>query len=127
MHGTTANIRLGNLAHLDSTHYARGDAMALESVLESKCIHAGGKHADVISLSTIHAFCRASKTTEDIAAANGYSKLDSVINDFLDLNSQFFNDLRINTVAGLSHQCFARELQENTLVLIVRCHGHFLS
>jgi len=47
----------------------------LESVLESKCIHAGGKHTDVVSLSTIHAFCRASKTTEDIAAANGYSKL----------------------------------------------------
>ena len=117
MHGTTANIGLGNLAHLDSAHYTRGDAMALESVLESKCIHAGGKHTDVVSLSTIHAFCRASKTTEDIA----------VINDFLDLNSQLFNDLRINTVAGLSHQCFARELQENTLVLIVRCHGHFLS
>ena len=117
--GAATDIGLRNLAHLDGAHNARLDIVALESILKRKGVHAGGEHADVVGLGTVHAFCRTRHAAEDVAAADGDGQLDAVVDDLFDLDGELFDHLRVDAVAGVAHQGLAGELEQDALVLVV--------
>jgi len=121
--GAATNIGFGDLAHLDSRQHTRGNSRPFEGILQCKGVHAGGKHADIVRLAAVHALCRTRHASEDIAAAHGDRKLNSVVVNTLDFAGKLFYDLGIDAVAGIPHQGLAGQFQQNTMIFVILRHA----
>ena len=116
-HGTSANVWLGDLIHVNGRHHARWNACALKRVLEGEAVHCRREHADVVSGGAIHAGsgCRG-HATEDVPAADHDANLHTERSNRLHLLSDECDDFRINAVLKLPEECLPGELQQNSLI-----------
>ena len=113
----TSDVGLGHGLHLDGGHHAGEDAFALESVLQSERVHDRGKHADVVALGAVHALRRCSQTSEDVAAANHDGDLGTAVHYRFELLGEGLEDLGIDAVAGIPHERFTGELEQDAFVV----------
>ena len=113
------------ILHLDGRHDAREDALRLHRVLEGERVHDGGEHADVVGLGAVHAPCGGGEPAEDVPATDHDGDLHPIMRNVFDLTSEGIEDLRVDTVACVSHEGLAGELQQDALVPVCR-HGSSL-
>ena len=102
--GAATDVGLGDLLHLNGAHHTREDAVALESLLKRESVHDRSEHADVVCLGAVHAFGRGSEPPEDVASADHDRDFDAVGLHDADLLGKRVEDLRVDTVAGVSHE-----------------------
>ena len=121
-HGTTTDVGLAHLVHLDSAHNTAGRVVALDGVLQGECVHDGGEHADVVGLSAVHATGGTGDAAEDVAPAHDDADLDALLVKGLDIASESIGDGGVDAVLALPHQRLTGQLQKNALVLVVS-HG----
>ena len=62
-------------------------------------------------------------TTENIAATDDDGDLHTEVDDFTNLSGYTPDDIRIDTIALLTGQCFTAELEKYALVTGIVCHG----
>lgn len=115
--GTTTDVRLCHLAHLNGAHHAAFDFGPFEAVLQRERVHAGGQHADVIGLAAVHALGRTRHAAEDVSAAHGDGNLDAIIHDLLDLPRQVFDHLGIDAVSCIPISASPESLRSTRLYL----------
>ena len=104
---------LGHVLHGDRGLHAGVDALARQSVLQGEGVDAGREHADGVTTRPIDALCRARDTAEDVAAADDEAHLDTDSDDLRDLSADAVDGGSIDGRAGLTHQGFAGEFEEN--------------
>jgi hypothetical protein len=89
----------------------------LDRVLHRQRVHHRGQHAHVVAGDAIHAGRGKAGAAEDVAAADDYTDLHAGALDLDDLVGQSADDLGVDAVVGLAHQCFTGELEQDAAVL----------
>ena len=69
-HRAPSNVRLGDLTDLHRRLHARGDAGALERVLQCEGVHHRREHPHVVALRAVHPDARALEAAEDVPPAD---------------------------------------------------------
>jgi hypothetical protein len=80
-------------------------------------IHDGGQHTHVVGRRPVHALRGAGETTENVSAADDNGNLGARRDRFGDVVCQAVGDRHVDAVGLLAHQGFARQLQQQPLVL----------
>ena len=116
-YGTSADVRLGYLIHVDGGHYPSRHICTLKCVLKGEAVHSGRKHADVVGSCTIHAGSGSGgHATEDVSAADHDADLHAERRHGLYLLSDECDNCRVNAVFKLPEECLPGELQQNSLI-----------
>ncbi|CAB4836753.1 unannotated protein [freshwater metagenome] len=110
----TADVRLGDLRHVDRALYPRRLPELFEGVLQRQCIDHRGEHAHVVGLGAIHARAGTGHATPDVAPADhhgdvdreGLAQLDNVLGDLADHNA-------VDARARGSGESLTRELEND--------------
>src|SRR6516164_3086212 len=112
-HGAAADVVLAHLVDADSGHDAHVHPEALECILHGERIHHRRQHAHVVRCHPVHTGACQSRTAEDVAPADHHGELHLHLDDLAQLSGNTLNHHRIDAVVTLTHQRFARELDEN--------------
>ena len=83
-----------------------------------------GQHAHVVGGGAIHAARARGDAAEDVAAADDDGRLNAHLLDLTDLAGDLRGNGRIDAIALLAHQGFAREFEEDALVSWSGGEGH---
>ena len=113
--GAPADVRLGQLLHLDRALHAREDAQLLQRVLQRQRIDDRRQHAHVIGAGAIHSLGAGGNPAEDVSAPDDDADLDAHLDDVAHLLGDLLQRLRGDPVLRLAHQRLAAELQEDAL------------
>ncbi len=112
------DVGLGNRLHLDGGHDAGEHRVTLERVLERQGVHDSREHAHVVGLRAVHAARCGGQPAEDVAASDDDRDLHAVSGHRVDLLGKRIEDLGIDTGAGVAHERFAGQLEENSLEVV---------
>ena len=114
MHGLVADIRLGELLHLDGCHDAALDAELLKAVLKGEGVEGGRDHSHVIGSGAVHLF--ALPAAPDIAAADDDADLDAELlyGDYL--TADLGDDVVIEHVSASARQRLAGKFEQDSFV-----------
>ena len=93
--GAAADVRFGDLMHLNGGHDAGGNAELFEGILEGQGIDDGGEHAHVVSGDAVHFVRGSGDTAKDVAATENETDLDARAGDFCDFTSERLNAFRV--------------------------------
>ena len=115
--GPAANNRFAHLIHLDRALNARVNPNLLQRVLHGQRIHHRRQHAHVIGLRAVHALRRTRNAAKDVTATNHQTNIEPGFFRSLHLTRQFSNKFRIDAVALIAHQHFARQFEQDALEL----------
>ena len=101
---------------------AAGAVDPLEGILEGKCVHDRGEHADIVGLRAVPCHPAAPAIPRKMfPTADDNANLKTLIVQGLDVTGEPVGDGRVDAVVALAHECLARNLEEHALVLVV---GH---
>ena len=116
-HGPTADVRLGNLGHLDGGHDAGRLGHLLEGVLQRQGVDDGGEHPHVVGVGPVHAFARSRVPPPDVAAPDHDGDLGAQLEAGLGhLGSHAGHDRPVDPVAeGAVGERLPRKLQDDPL------------
>ena len=115
-HRTPSNVRLGDLVHRDRRLHARGNAHALERVLQGERIDHGREHPHVVGGGAIHTRLFVHFAAPDVSAANHDGDGNTGATHVGDLIGH--GARRIDVDAGIgSGERFAGDFEENAVVL----------
>ena len=115
-HSLAANVRLGDLTHLDGTLHARIDIDVLQRALQGERVHDRREHSHVVRLCPIHALVASRKAAPDIAAADDDGDVDAVLAHLLDLGRNGVDGRQVDAEALISCERFTAEFQNDALV-----------
>src|SRR5207237_6393507 len=113
--GAAADVRLGQLLHVDRALHAREDAQLFQRVLERQRVDHRRQHAHVIGARAIHSLGAGGDAAEDVSAPDHDADLDAQLDDVAHLLGDLLQRLRGNPVLPLTHQRLAAQLQEDEL------------
>ena len=115
-HGSPADERLGDRAHLHRRDDPGVDVDLLERVLQGEGVDDRGQHTHVVGGGPVHPPHAGRQPSEDVPAADHDGDLDAEPMDFSDL----FGDLRrhawVDSERFGAKERLSRHLQENALV-----------
>jgi hypothetical protein len=95
--GATPDVRLGDLVHKHSGHYATLNAALLERVLQGDRVDNCGKHAHIVRGHPVHLFGLRRHTAEKIAAADHDPDFDTQGVDISDFSGNVSHFIGVQT------------------------------
>jgi hypothetical protein len=116
-HRPPADVRLGDLRHLDGGHGSRRDADPLERVLQREGVDDRGQHAHVVAGGAVEAELAGREAAEDVAAADHQRDLYAHLVDALDLFRDRLDDAEVDAVIARPAKRLTAQLQEDAVVL----------
>src|SRR6185437_14454434 len=87
--GTTANVGLADLIHLNGGHHAAVRAALFDRVLHGERVDHGSEHAHVVGGNAVHGTGLLGDSAEEIAAAHHDGDFHAHLGDFGDFASDF--------------------------------------
>src|SRR5262245_45461009 len=115
--GAAPNEHFRYLAHFNRRLDSGENVDLFESVLKGQGIDDRGQHAHVVGRNAVKTLCAGSESSKNISPADDNGDLNSEAMDLFDFVGDAKNDLGVDAEALISHQSFATEFQENSLVL----------
>ena len=117
--GILAGKGLCHLRHGDGGEHLSGHTQLFQLIGDSQCVHHGCQHADLIGQSALH--FAAGTAAPEVAAANHDADLHTQLVRFLHAAADRVHGGLIKTRAFFAAQCFAADLQKDTLIF--QCHN----
>ena len=114
--GATADVRLGDLLHLDGGLHPRGDLLRLQGGLQRQTVDHGGQHAHVVRGRLFDAMVRGVGAADEVAAADDDSDFDAAVVQLLDLQGHVTRVRRGDAEGLVAQHRFAAELQKDPAI-----------
>jgi len=115
--GAAANIRFGNLVHVDGGLHPGRLAHVFQRILEGEGIDDGAEHAHVIGGDPIHALLARGIATDDVAAADHDGELGIVrILHPHDVAGDVVDHVRVDAEGCLTGETFAAQFEQHPFV-----------
>src|SRR3989440_1611308 len=116
-----ADIGLDHLLDVERGERAARQPGDAHRVLKRERVHHRGEHSHVVGGGAVHPGRARRHAPEDIAAADHHADLHAQARDLRDLADDGLDGLAVDAESIFPHQRFARQFEENALVLGSQC------